>query len=100
VYPQAPPMDTGMTQQPGMMPGTGGQMDPSMLLALLMQMGGQGVQGMPPGMAPPRLPPQGPPMAPGGMMMGGPGPGAGQPDMGLLAALLGAAQAPQDPYMG
>jgi hypothetical protein len=96
VYPQAPPMDTGMTQPPGMMPGVGGQMDPSMLLALLMQMGGQGM----PGMAPPGLPPQGPPQAPGMAMMGGPGPGAGQPDMGLLAALLGAAQAPQDPYMG
>jgi hypothetical protein len=89
-------MDTGMTQPPGMMPGMGGQMDPSMLLALLMQMGGQGM----PGMAPPGLPPQGPPQAPGMAMMGGPGPGAGQPDMGLLAALLGAAQAPQDPYMG
>jgi hypothetical protein len=71
-----------------------------MLLALLMQMSGGGVPGMPPGMAPPGLPPQGPPMAPGAAMMGGPGPGAGQPDMGLLAALLGAAQAPQDPYMG
>jgi hypothetical protein len=100
VYPQAPPMDTGMAQQPGMMPGTGGPMDPSVLLALLMQMGGGGVPGMAPGMAPPGLPPQGPPTAPGAAMMGGPGPGAGPPDMGLLAALLGAAQPAQDPYMG